>query len=451
MTQLHDDSEEVTLNGSSAAQVLRNVLLGARAEFPELAAPSLESDSTFRKHYGAGLPVIDLARRTSEKRARISLRLTELLQGHVRYRGLLLEEALSSPAPAYEVRTCMGRSTDEPVLTLDGQTYPKRDWSLLGKLLERTGRLNAHGAVTLEAGLRVAESNVSQQSFVILGAAAELAPTRELMRLGARVLWVDLKPPDADELPDGRPVFFAPEGMDLLKAPERVLATIQAFARGEPVHVGCYAYAPGRARELRLMVAMNAIVESLSDGELQSVSLLHSPAAPNPVSPEDASRGSRRRQNLLFRASPPYVESSSSGPGSVRVSTHIVPSQGLSYQAAQYLGKSVWLEALRAKRPGLRCGAAMAGISRTESLNHPAFQLAFSMARSQGVDIYEPEFCRQLCALMMLGRLQTDFTFDEPQLHGGVHQLPYTLNHALYRALLRALVHRPWQAAALFR
>lgn len=269
------------------------------------------------------------------------------------------------------------------------------------------------------------------------------------------MLWVDRTAPHPKELPIGGELLYAPEGMDLLAAPTRVLATIRAFADNEPVHVACYAYAAGNAREWRLMATMNAIVEKLIPAQLRSVSLLFSPASPNPVSPQDAQAAKTKHKRLLgsFGGPPHFVANVANVANAepIRVSNSVIKAQGTSYQAAQYLGKRVWLASLLSRYPTVKCGAVLAGISETESMSHRAFQLAFSMAQKLDVGVYDPAVTRSLCALMTLGRLQMPVCSDEPQLHGGVHRLPYSLNHALKRALVLAVARRPWRAAAMLR
>ena len=104
--------------------------------------------------------------------------------------------------------------------------------------------------------------------IAMLGAAAELAPTRLWLEGGADVLWVDVAEPPADLLGADElsgSLHWIPGGVDLLTDPHRVRATIEQFADGSRIDLGLYAYAPGRAREWRLTATMNAIVDALPD------------------------------------------------------------------------------------------------------------------------------------------------------------------------------------------
>jgi hypothetical protein len=92
-------------------------------------------------------------------------------------------------------------------------------------------------------------------------------------------------------------------GVDLLAHPARARQAIIDFAawkdddddEAEGVHLGLYAYAPGKGRELRLAALMDAIARSLPPRVARSVSLLVSPTTPGEVQPEDRQAAIERR------------------------------------------------------------------------------------------------------------------------------------------------------------
>ena len=55
----------------------------------------------------------------------------------------------------------------------------------------------------------------------------------------------------------------------------------------QPVHIGLFAYAPGKGRELRLGAGMDAIVRSLDPTIVRSVAMFVSPTIAGEVQPED--------------------------------------------------------------------------------------------------------------------------------------------------------------------
>ena len=126
--------------------------------------------------------------------------------------------------------------------------------------------------------------------------------------------------------------------------------------------------------------------------------------------------------------------------GLPRVSDTIVPLQGVSYQAAQWLEKTVAMEALGARRPGLKLSANVAPITNTRSMGHRLFQIAFRGAESFGVEIFTPETTRTLCTLLYVEDLLGDRPAVPAHFHGGAFTVPYTANSAIRMAAVRGLV-----------
>jgi hypothetical protein len=104
--------------------------------------------------------------------------------------------------------------------------------------------------------------------------------------------------------------------------------------------------------------------------------------------------------------------------------------------------------------------ANVAGITRTRSLSHPLFELAFSGADKFGVRIFEPETTRALNGLLMLHDLLNPeapgaaaapvassrdkaAALLSQQIHGGIYTLPWVLEGVIRAAAVLGLSSRP--------
>lgn len=373
-------------------------------------------------------------------------------------------DAAAEPLPIVEVASGSGTALVPRV------RYGGHDYEGAG-VVELVGRLWDGDQLTAAACRSLAwvvakagrgELSLAGRRFALLGAGAEISPVRTLLEAGASVLWLDVKPPPAD-LAAARfsgTLAHAP-GADLLRAPDRVKATIEAFAGDESIHLGCYAYAPGGSRELRLVLAMNAIARALGADRVASASLLVSPTTPPVLQPEDVTAARQRRQDapLWQRA---LEHAGVLGPGHFRsgpvtVARTVVPIQGASYQAAQYVGKILMAEAMSAYGLGLHAGAPsatrvsanVAPITRTRSLSHPLFRMAFRGAPRFGVETFAPETTRALMGLLTLHDVCNERAPAAPgessvagrvaamrsqQVHGGIFAVPYRLDTAIATA-----------------
>jgi hypothetical protein len=331
------------------------------------------------------------------------------------------------------------------------------------------------------------------QRFVVMGAAAELAPTEVLLRAGAQVLYVDLAPAAKwlERTAPGSGAIAWPEpGSDLLADPASVLAAILAFAGDGPVHLGLFGYAGGANREWRLAAAMNAIVRALPPGQVASVGMYLSPSAPAQAMPAQAAVAiARARRPAIgeraWRAvgvlKPAIVEA-----GGRHWPRTVVAMQGASYLAAQYVEKRLAAEVFALRGTSVGAGPAgpdgtdhggcvdgargspvpcrpivsaqVAGMTRTASMDIPAFNAAFVGAEILGVDSYAPATTRWLSAMLYLESLLNPGSPSRPrgvdeaedadrvhsvQVHGGLFAYPWATEGALARAAVVGLLHRP--------
>ena len=460
-------------DNQSASGVLHTLLTDALAAFPSaFAAVNLPADPhRFRKVYPDVLPQFEAARHASPQRHEIARHMMSTLQQHIVWQddsgSRPLYEALKESAAALplNMHTFGGQAGWRPSLVYRGERWDAPRLAELGALLVH------HGMATAEAGealswisreaLESGTLHLTGRRIAVLGGAAEMAPTRIWLEAGADVLWLDTQPPPSDwwqaQGLSGR-LHWPGNNADLLTNPQAVLATLIAFADGVPIDLGLYAYAPGKARELRLAASMNAVVNALPPALIASVTLLVSPTAPTALSAQDvAAVRTRTESRPLWESICANAGLFGRGGGSVAageasVTRTIVAIQGASYQAAQYLGKILMAECWArhgqvgsANPKPLRVSANTAAITRTRSLAHPIFTAAFGGASALGVETLAPRQSRPLYGLLAVH----DWLHpDSPnpgavRVHGGIHTLPYPLAPALRVAALIGFARSP--------
>jgi hypothetical protein len=488
----------VLAGGKNASALLHEVLVDVLAAFPEtFANVEIPSDvNRFRKNYAGFLPSFEAARVVSSERTNIARRMSDGMQKSVEWQteagGQALVESLQEvvhvpitvrPLKQHDFTTsntsgwCAG-------VSYQGEQWGRSDRSRhdiptantlanLGARLAETGMASQQVSEALswleEEVLESGLLNLPDRKIAVIGAGAEMAPTRLWLEAGADVLWLDTQPPPSSwwELPNlsGR-LFWPAEGVDLLSNPHAVLATLIEFAAGEPLDLGLYAYAPGQAREIRLTAAMNAIVNALPQSLIRSVTMLVSPTTPVEVSASElAFSKNRLATRPMWERSLEALGLLGSGSATVAhdksaVVRSVVPTQGVSYQAAQYLGKIMMAECwsgygqLGVEYPEpLRVSANTAAITRTHSLSHPVFNAAFGGAAAFGVETLAPQQSRRINGLLAV----RDWLYPELpnpgqiRVHGGIHTLPYPLEPALRIAALIGFARSPKLLLGLMR
>ena len=426
-------------------------------EFPgDLDAALFPTDaSVFKRSYGDAMARFEAARVASPQRIAIARALTERTARAVASQA---PAPSSTPVADLEIMHGSGQPGLRASVPFEGRVYRGTE------VLALVDRLHADHHLTTAArdGLRWITTTIESRGsldlrghkFAILGAAAELSPAPLLLQAGASVLWVDLQRPSA---PPAGTLTYAPGACDLLGDPRAVTQSIRDFARGDRVHVGMFAYAPGKGRELRLAEAMNAIAQDLGKDVVRSLSSFVSPTSPGELQPEDAAVvESRRSAPKAWQRALSFV-GVLKGPGHYGKGTHsaaraVISLQGANYQAAQYVSKMLRAEVFA--HDGFRVSANVAGISRTKSLQHPLFQAAFEGAPAFGVRIFDADTTRSLATLLMLHDLLrpvvtsgTDLArahdVHSAQIHGGVYTLPWQFEAAVRAAAVLGAARRP--------
>lgn len=491
MSDRHAVSGVALPEGHTGSTFLYDLLRDAAEAFPEeLAGAALPpSARAFKKAYGLGLTRFEAARAASPKRAEIARHMRAKADAAMRFiddsgvRPLAEAVADEPEPPSLKIVETSGPGRLLPTVRVgeaDVGGAALKDW------LRRSNEIRyltdpARARVEDLIGRAEADDgriSLAGQRFALLGAGAELAPTRLLLAAGADVLWIDLREPPAEliEAPDlGGRLFIPEERGDLLARPAAVAAALRAFAGDSAVHLGMYAYAGGEGQEWRLTAAMNAIAARLGPEIVRSISMLISPTTVALATPEDLAAARERRKEAAawkkLMGKVGVLKEPGVGSGESRVGDAIVPLQGVSYQAAQYIGKVLAAESFAVfglsdddERP-LTVSANTAPITNTRSLTHPLFQAGFIGAPTWQVMISEPALTRSLNGLLMIGDLldpQSPGSAERPergaerarllfceQVHGGVFAQPWAMYGEIQIAAVQGLLRRPSLLAAL--
>jgi len=449
--------------GLTGSSLLYDAMTEARSVDPAL--PALPDPKAFRKGLPDLICAFEAQRAASVHRVELAKQLSDHVLDHTRLGDRRLVDALDDGV-ASPLTLVDGTGTPGwvPSVTYRDETYTG---SAIGALAQRMREDHQLTDAAADALRWVARELLGEpvvltgKRFAVLGAGAELAPTPYLLAAGAKVLWVDKKLPELVPSAFAGTLAYAEDASDLLAHVPSIGAQLARAAADGPLHVGLFAYAPGKGRELRLTAAMNALADRVED--LASVSMWVSPTTPGEVAPgERDDRHARRRsaprwQRALCRARM-LPEPAFHAAGDVQIARSIVPLQGPTYLAAQYLGKMMAAEAWAARRAPMRVSANVAGITHTASLEHPLFLAGFRGAPTFGVEIFRPDQTRVISTLLMLHDLfnpaapaaEADLAAPErarrvagQAVHGGVRSAPFVLDHTIRVAAMVGLAKEP--------
>ncbi len=464
------------VDAGSATAHLHAALQAAVSRFPdELAAAALPDDpAAFRSSYPEALPRFEAARAGSGRRVEIARTVVgaaaERLVMHPD--GIPIGDAVTRPADPLptEVRSFGGSARLRPCVTLGGADRSGAE--LVDAVSAMVARGSASASVAGAVGWLVDAAgpdgiDLTGRRIVMLGAAAELAPTRLWLEGGADVLWIDVADPPTDLLERddlAGSLRWVPGGADLLTSPDRVRATIVEFADGNLIDLGLYAYAGGHAREWRLTAAMNAIVDALPAELVHGVAMLLSPTTCGVLTAAElAAEASRRADAPGWLRALARMRALGSGGGHTTVgdtaaNRGVVSIQGGSYQGAQYIGKMLTAEVWAAADPPVSVSANTAGVSLTTSLQHPVFEIAFAGAKALDVETFAPATTAALNGLLTLRDRLDPAAVNRPieelfttRVHGGIYVTPYPIDPALRVAAAIGVLKDPRRVASLIR
>lgn len=452
--------------GKTASSFMLELLRETKTRFPQAMGPVRlpATPRALKRRYASLLVEVEQRRCASEARVEIARSLRAAVLERCTLRG---DDGSARPLDQLDLETALPLDVEPfpggdprgwvPSFRYGDRAHRGHELASVVDELEARRRVNAVTAATLRRALaRLDDDGALRLSpstrFALLGAGAELAPTRALLQAGATVLWADVTAPPASLRREGGPLTCLRGRADLLTVPDRIGASVAAFLDEAPAHVGLFAYGPGGGREWRIGAAMNAIVEALPRSHVLSVGMLVSPTTPVELEADDAAAaektlaGIRGWRRVLWRAR--LLRPTRARPDLPPVSDTIVPIQGMSYQAAQWLEKTMAAEVWRrdAEAP-LRVSANVAPITKTESMSHPLFKVGFRAADTFGVEIFEPDVTRTLGTLMYVEDILGDDPPDRArQLHGGSFGLPYSGESALAIATAIGFTRRPEKA-----
>ena len=292
--------------------------------------------------------------------------------------------------------------------------------------------------------------------IAVLGAGAELGPTRSLLRWGARVHAVDLPRPELwQRLIDitrgtagslripvalderGTPPFVVggvvhPEddaivagraGADLLRRTPELLTWLGEIE--QPFVMGTYAYADGAAHVLLSMAADAIATELLSRRDDITLAYLATPTDVFMV-PMAAVEESRRRWDarglsgmlqsplrLLRQFEPNYTRTFTADDGTeFGINDSLVPQQGPNYALAKRLQR--W-RAVVARADGVPVSLNLAPATRTHSVvKNRALAAAYAGAGRFGVEVFDPATSTTLMAALLVHDLRNPAAAANP-------------------------------------
>ena len=364
---------------------------------------------------------------------------------------------------------------------------PYRGAQLRGDALRRQldtwvtrGTIESSCAAAVSAVLDQPEMlRLSDRSFALLGAGAEMGPLEPLSRWGAHVIAVDRPSPRIwDRLRriaaagagtltvvEGEPGVA---GVDLLTRTPEVAATLLTAADGLPLTVGSYAYADG-ARHVQVVHASDTVIDRLlaerpDTGYAELATPTDAFAVPADVVADARERWQRRgwrspaqvlpralsRGSLYTQA---YATDVVRADGArVGIADVLVPQQGPNYTLAKRVQR--W-RAQVAQADGLAVSANVAPPTGTRSVTrNRVLAAAYAGAGRFGVEVFDPRTTRVLMAALLVHDVRAaapapqhpDDLFVSQAAHGGLWRSAYTprsvLGLAAVTGLPRALLHR---------
>ena len=475
-----------------------------RAIDPDVAA-RIEHTRDWRSGYLTPLRDI-IVSATSSPAAALSIAQHGLASSHRRFRfsrdgiELTLADAMSTfTGPSFasvEVRGHAARQTDLSI--------PYRGRRLFGTELRaqidawvKVGIAEPGFAEAMHAVLDNPDwLDLSDVDLAILGASAEMGPTRSLLRWGARVHAVDLPRPALwsaliqtarstagtmripialDEHgnppfvvgglvhPDDDATVAAHAGANLLTQAPEIRTWLDVI--DQPFVLGTYAYADGATHAL-LSVAADAIADDLINRRDDiTLAFLATPTDVFMVPIEAVTEAQRRWDSrgfaALFQAplrmagqfEPNYPDVYVTPEGrEIGINDSLIPQQGPNYALAKRIQR--W-RALYSRAQGVPVSLNLAPATRTQSvIKNRALSAAYAGAGRFGVEIFEPATSTVLMAALLVHDLRNPASAANPETplanpmdqfsalanHGGLWRTAYSPRSVLGIAALMGLL-----------
>ena len=474
----------------STSAFAQMVLSEAIGDSDTEAASAALLQTEWRKNYHRHFVAASKAGIASPKDARdIASRGLAAVTGAMRFvrngEDQLLSEVMGAPATEPPFDTKLIRPTDGP---LPSYAIPYQGRALVGPDIRRQlEKWVIAGVIEVSAAAAVEEVldnpdwlDLSDLTFVVMGAAAELGPYPVLMNRSARVAAIDLP---GDHIWDrltthskdlSKLIFPARNGQpgaDLtadLPELRDWISTIDG-----PIVMGGYAYADGEAH-LRVSAAQDALIASAIERRPPgSVSVAHLLTPTDCYAVDEATAEASRRawanRPLGLRAAQGALRSISGGRLFEQaivectdgkegyrsaVFDTLVTEQGPNYALAKRIQE--W-RAVDSRARGLRVSANVSPSSNTRSVTkNKALAAAYRGADMFNIEVFAPETTNALMALLLIRDLRTTTgpadpfvdlanplqLFSDAACHGGLWRSPYTTRSALPLAAVRGVFKR---------
>jgi hypothetical protein len=321
--------------------------------------------------------------------------------------------------------------------------------------------------------------DLSDLDIAVLGAGAEMGPTRSLLRWGARVHAIDLPRPaqwrrliaiarntsgslripvslevsDSEPLvlggllhPDDDVAIADVAGANLLTQTPEVRTWLAEI--DEPFVLGTYVYADGATHVLLSMAADAIVADLIVARDDLTLAYLATPTDVFMV-PMEAVEESRRRWEsrglsgvlqsplrLLNKFEPNYSGSMFTGDGvEVGLNDSLVPQQGPNYALAKRIQR--W-RAITARAGGAPVSLNLAPATRTQSVvKNRVLSAAYAGAGRFGIEIFEPATSTALMAALLVHDLRNPSSASQPgtTMHNPMDLFVQGANHGgLWRA-----------------
>lgn len=301
--------------------------------------------------------------------------------------------------------------------------------------------------------------DLADVDIAVLGASAEMGPTRSLLRWGARVHAVDLPRPALWEkliqttrstagslrLPigldaEGQPPFVvgglvhaeddatvaAHAGANLLTQAPEIRTWLDLI--DQPFVLGSYAYADGATHALLSMAADMIASDLIARRDDITLAFLATPTDVFMVPIEAVAESQRRWDSrgfaALFQAplrmagqfEPNYPDVYVTPEGrEIGINDSLIPQQGPNYALAKRLQR--W-RALESRANGVPVSLNLAPATRTQSvIKNRALSAAYAGAGRFGVEIFEPATSTALMAALLVHDLRNPSSVANPSTH----------------------------------
>lgn len=288
--------------------------------------------------------------------------------------------------------------------------------------------------------------DLSDLTFVVLGAGAQMGPVTSLLSWGAEVIAVDLpRPAIWDKL---RAIAATGSGRmhavpaDITASPGAVAQHLsERDLRGRSMIIGNYVYAPGAAHVLVAAAADAATAETLRRRGDATLSFLGTPTDVYAVPPEVVAAAERAyAQHGPMRMARPVLRTLSRGRLAQRhyspaapepaITDSLVVQQGPNYALAKRIQR--W-RATAARADGTPVSFLVAPPSRTASVvSNRLLRAAYDGAHRFGVSIFDPDTSNALMATLLIHDLRNPGEHAHPwqyeaaaAAHGGLWRQGY--------------------------